>query len=107
MREESHRSGLRKSELFFARQLDDPNQLDPAHEISFYAHAIGGAWSVVTRTPSRRFCRSGKSVHVQTDAFNRQIGQLAFPGLPRKRSIPDRLQSTRLTQKGHQRPVFL
>jgi hypothetical protein len=60
MCEQSQRSCLRKSKLFFARRLDYPNQLDLAHEISFCAHAIGMAWSAVTVTPLRRFGRLGQ-----------------------------------------------
>jgi len=83
MREESHRSCLRKSELFFARQLDDPNQLDPAHEISFSVHAIGGAWSVVTGAPSRRFCSVGQ-ISAAADAVVKPVSRISLPG-PRKR----------------------
>jgi hypothetical protein len=62
MHEESHRSCLRKSELFFSRQLDYPNQLDLVHEIRFCAHAIGVTWNAVIGWLSPTFCLSGKSL---------------------------------------------
>jgi hypothetical protein len=36
------RHGFRKhrSEIFFGLGLDDPNHIEPSHEIRFYAHAI-------------------------------------------------------------------
>jgi hypothetical protein len=62
MREASHRSRQKRSELFFVRQLDYPNQLDLAHEISFFAHAIGAPKSP---SPARHHgdfvCRANQS----------------------------------------------
>jgi hypothetical protein len=66
MREGSQRSRPRKSELFFARRLDYPNQFDLAREIRFLAQPVGIAWTALTGTPSRTFCPSGKSVDLRT-----------------------------------------
>jgi len=38
----NHRFLKNRSELFFARGLDDPNQLESAYEIRFCAHAVLG-----------------------------------------------------------------
>src|SRR6266566_8297061 len=42
MARRNHRFLKNRSELFFARGLDDPNQLEPACEIRFCAHAVLG-----------------------------------------------------------------
>ena len=54
------------SEIFFALGLDDPNQLELAHEIRFYAHAFSHVLNRSSRATSGKIepiCLTwGKSV---------------------------------------------
>jgi hypothetical protein len=52
-REDAINFGKTESEIFLQGGLDDPNQLESVHEISFYAHVIlVGLWGL--RVPPQR-----------------------------------------------------
>ena len=57
-----HISDKTNIEIFFAWGLDDPNQLDPAQEFRFYAHAIFDAVEGAIAIACGHFCLSGKSL---------------------------------------------
>jgi hypothetical protein len=58
--------GRGKAKILFARHLDNPNQLEPPHEFSFFAHAVfapKGWSSEATLHKNELICpSSGKSV---------------------------------------------
>ena len=62
----------RQSELFFAKGLDDPNQLDAARQIAVFAHVIfwprGRAIAIARSDSARRANRSAKTLGERRDA---------------------------------------
>src|SRR5207245_418247 len=59
--EETIDLGGRRSELFLRGGLDDPNHVESAREIGFYAHAIFQAVSLSHEATFSRICPSGES----------------------------------------------
>jgi hypothetical protein len=109
--------GWRRSKIFFCEGLDDPNQLELAQEIRFYAHAVFAVasrvsdarsgkiglicpWSDKTVVPpARRPARNNRQIYIKLK-LELEIKLSNFPHRPFNLSVLWRLTGLLLDPRG-------